>query len=225
MKTALILAAGRGERLKPLTDTQPKALCTVRGIPLIEYHINHLATAGFKTIVINHAYLGGEIRNRLKNGSRWNINIIYSPEPPGGLETGGGIANALQYLNNEPFVTVNADILTDYDFSKLSLLKHYLAHVVLVNQPSYYAHADFGISEESLLSNQNKQFTFSGIACYSPDLLANIRPGRFSITPIIRQAADAQRVSCELHLGQWSDIGSPDRLALANSNMSRKPIA
>ena len=217
MKTAMILAAGRGERLKPLTDTLPKALCKIHGIPLIEYHVNHLAAAGFKTIVINHAYLGSEIRNRLKNGARWNINIIYSAEPPGGLETGGGIVNALQQLGDEPFVTVNADIFTDFDFSTLSLAEQHLAHLVLVKQPSYYTHADFGLSKEGLLSNHEKQFTFSGIACYRPELLTNVQPGRFSITPIIRQAADDQRVSCNIHQGYWNDIGTPERLAIVNS--------
>lgn len=217
MKTAMILAAGRGARLRPLTDTLPKALCKVHGIPLIEYHVNNLASAGFKTIVINHAYLGGEIRNRLKNGARWNVDIVYSAEPPGGLETGGGIVNALKQLGDEPFVTVNADIFTDFDFSTLSLAEHHLAHLVLVKQLSYYAHADFGLSKDGLLSNQEKQFTFSGIACYRPELLTNVQPGRFSITPLIRKAAEAQRVSCNVYDGYWSDIGTPERLTLANS--------
>ena len=212
----MIFAAGRGERLKPLTDACPKALCTVRGTPLIEYHIQHLADAGFNTIVINIAHLGSMIRDYLGNGSRWNINILYSPEPPGALETGGALVNARHLLGDERFVTVNADIVTDYDFSKLSLPKESIAHLVLVNQPSYYAHADFGLSENGLLSLENKHYTFSGIACYSPRIFDNLKPGRFSITPVIKQQIENQRVSREIYSGQWIDIGSPERLESAS---------
>lgn len=212
----MIFAAGRGERLKPLTDSCPKALCTVCGIPLIEYHIQHLALAKFKTIVINLAHLGSMIRDHLGNGSRWNINIVYSPEPPGALETGGAMVNAYHLLKDEPFVTVNADIVTDYDFTRLSLPKDKLAHLVLVNQPAYYVHADFGLSEHGLLSLNNKQYTFSGIACYHPDILENLKPGRFSMTPIIKQYIAQELVSGEVYPGQWLDIGSADRLKMAN---------
>ncbi len=224
MKTAMIFAAGRGERLKPLTDTCPKALCKVRGTPLIEYHIQHLAAAGFNTIIINIAYLGGMIRDYLGNGSRWNINILYSPEPPGALETGGALVNARHLLGDEPFVTVNADIVTDYDFSRLLLPKERLAHLILVNQPPYYSHADFGLSKNGLLSLENKHYTFSGIACYGPDIFDALKPGRFSITPVIKQQIEHQRVSGEIYSGQWIDIGSPERLEAASKLVSRELI-
>ena len=136
MKTALIFAAGRGERLRPLTDTCPKALLPIHGTPLIEYPIQHLATAGFKRIVINLSHLGDMIRQAVGNGSRWNIDIVYSKEPPGALETGGAIIHARHLLGKDPFATVNADILTDYPFSRLSLPKGKLIHLVLVPQPS-----------------------------------------------------------------------------------------
>lgn len=216
MKTAMIFAAGRGERLKPLTDTCPKALCKVRGIPLIEYHIQRLAEAGFQTIVINIAHLGSMIRDYVGNGSRWNINILYSPEPPGALETGGGLLNARPLLGDTPFVTVNADIMTDYDFSHLSLPQERFAHLILVKRPAYYAHADFGLSEHGLLSLQNKQYTFSGIACYNPRLFDTLKPGRFSITPILKQQIANEKVSAEVYHGNWIDIGSQKRLTAAN---------
>lgn len=217
MKTAMIFAAGRGERLKPLTDTCPKALCTVRGTPLIDYHIQRLAAAGFHTIVINIAHLGSTIRDYLGNGSRWNVQILYSPEPPGALETGGGLVHARHLLGDEPFITVNADILTDYDFSHLSLPKASIAHLVLVKQPPYYTHADFGLLDNGLLSLQDKCYTFSGIACYAPEIFDHLQPGRFSITPIIKQLIQQQRVSGVLYQGDWIDIGSAERLALANT--------
>lgn len=213
MKTAMIFAAGRGERLKPLTDTCPKALCKVHNQPLIEYHVQRLAKAGFDTIVINIAHLGSMIRDYLGNGSRWHIKILYSPEPPGALETGGGLVNARPLLGDAPFVTVNADILSDYDFAQLSLPEDRLAHLVLVDRPDYYLHSDFGLSEHGLLSLHNKRYTFSGIACYSPRLLEHLQPGRFSITPILKQLTATHQVSAEVYQGNWMDIGSPERLA------------
>ncbi len=216
MKTAMIFAAGRGERLRPLTDTCPKALCEVHGVPLIEYHIRHLAKAGVNTILINHAYLGGAIRDYLGDGSRFDIQIMYCPEPPGALETGGAIVNARKLIGHEPFITVNADIFTDYDFSALSLSQNRLAHLVLVSQPSYYEHADFGLSKEGLLIQESKTFTFSGIACYNPALFESLKPGRFSITPLIKQQAEAKKVSGEIYQGQWIDIGTTERLKLAH---------
>ena len=223
MKTAMILAAGRGERLRPLTNTTPKALCTIHGTPLIEHHIKALATAGFEKIVINHAYLGGNIRQQLGFGERWNIQISYSPEPPGGLETGGGIFNALEQLGTEPFITVNADIVTDYNFRELALSNNNLAHLVLVPQPPYYAHADFELSKTGLLENDNKRYTYSGIACYHPSLFYNLKPGRYSITPMLRTLAQQQQASGELYEGRWIDIGSPEQLLLASALVDGQP--
>lgn len=221
MKTAMIFAAGRGERLKPLTDTCPKALCQVHGMPLIEHHIKHLVAAGIQTIIVNIAHLGGTIRDYLGDGSRWHTRIVYSTEPPGALETGGGLVNARHLLGNAPFITVNADIFTDYDFSLLALPKAHLGHLVLINRPSYYAHGDFGVTPEGYLSLSDKHYTFSGIACYSPELFDYLKPGRFSITPFIKSHIKHQRISAEIYNGNWIDIGSPERLAQANKDQGQ----
>lgn len=217
MKTAMILAAGRGERLKPLTDSVPKALTKVRGVPLIEHHIQKLAQAKFQRIIINHAYLGGQIRHYLGDGARFGVNIIYSPEPPGGLETGGGIVQAKALLGEEPFITVNADIFTDYDFSCLKLPSKRLAHFILVNKPSDSTTGDFGLSAEGLLCNQPKTFTFSGIACYHPALLQGLPLGRYSIIPTVRQYVDLQQITGDIYTGNWMDIGTMQRLATCNN--------
>ncbi len=224
MKTAMILAAGRGERLKPLTDSTPKAMCTVKNIPLIEHHVIHLAQAGFDRIVVNHAWLGSKIRHHLGNGARWGVEICYAPEPPGGLETAGGIVNALPLLGKTPFMTVNADIYTDYNFSTPTLLDNPntkatlgLAHLVLINKPAYFTNGDFGISGLNLLDNNNRQYTFAGIAYYRPELFSKLNIGRYSITPILRQLALKQQAYASIHTGQWIDIGSPQRLAQANT--------
>lgn len=215
MKTAMILAAGRGERLRPLTDLTPKALCKVNNIPLIEYHVTRLALAGFENLIVNHAYLGGQIRQHLGNGEKWGITIYYSPEPPGGLETGGGIVNALPLLGDQPFVTVNADIVTDFDFASLKLGPTNLAHLILVEKPFYKKTADFGLSE-TLLDNNNRQYTFPGIACYHPAFFRNCKIGRYSVTPMLRLFADKKQITGEVFSGKWLDIGSPERLLLAN---------
>lgn len=218
MKTAMILAAGRGTRLRPVTDIHPKALCAVHGRPIIEYHVANLAAAGFERLIVNHAYLGGQIRHCLGNGGRFGIEICYSPEPPGGLETGGGIVNALPLLGEEPFLTVNADIVTDYNFALLKLPANSLVHLVLVNKPSYLPQADFGLSKTSLLDNTNRQYTFPGIACYHPEFFKDCKIGRYSVTPMLRKLATEQRASGELYTGKWIDIGSWEQLALANAS-------
>lgn len=212
MKTAMILAAGRGERLKPLTNTTPKALCKVQGIPLIERHVVNLAQAGFQHIIINHAYLGGQIRQHLGDGSHFGVTIAYSPEPPGALETGGGILNALSLIGDDPFLTVNADIFTDYNFQELKLPSNSLAHFILVNKPSYSEQGDFGLSANGLLTNEPTDFTFSGIACYRTAFFDHLRPGRYSVIPTLRQYVTAHRITGNLYTGQWFDIGTVERL-------------
>lgn len=218
MKTAMILAAGRGERLKPLTELQPKAMCTIKQIPLIEHHVVNLARAGFQSVIINHAYLGGQIRQHLKHGERFGIEIIYSPEPPGGLETRGGIANALSLLGHDPFLTINADVFTNYDLSTLQLPATSLAHLVLVPKPTYITTGDFGLDNDFLINNENKQYTFSGIACYQPALFNMDKPGRASLTPLLRTLATKQQLTGEGHSSIWFDIGSPDRLKIAQES-------
>lgn len=216
MNTAMILAAGRGERLRPLTDLTPKALCKVHNIPLIEYHVANLAQAGFNRLVINHAWLGGQIRQHLGNGARWGVEICYAPEPPGGLETGGGIVNALPLLGDQPFLTVNADIFTDYDFKTLTLPTDSLLHLILVNKPACFQTGDFGLSSAGIIDNNNRQYIFSGLACYRPELFFNLEPGRYSVTPLLRKLAIKGQASGALHMGKWIDIGSLERLTAAS---------
>ncbi|MBA2650316.1 MAG: nucleotidyltransferase family protein [Legionella sp.] len=218
MKTAMILAAGRGERLKEITHSLPKALCPVNKMPLIEHHINKLAGAGFNRIIINHAYLGGQIRQYLGNGTKFGIQIVYSPEPPGGLETGGGITKALPLLGKEPFITVNADIYTDFDFRLLDLNTVDLIHLILVkNNPGLNHPGDFGLMDNHCVTNTNCVYTFSGIACYHPKVFTDFnKPGRFSMLPLLRKHAQEKKITGSLHAGCWFDIGSPIRLKAAN---------
>ncbi|GGI93398.1 N-acetylmuramate alpha-1-phosphate uridylyltransferase MurU [Legionella impletisoli] len=218
MKTAMILAAGRGERLKPFTHSLPKALSLVHNTPLIEHHVKNLAKAGYEKIVINHAYLGGMIRQYLGNGERWGLQIEYSPEPPGGLETGGGIVNALPLLGKEPFLVINGDILTNYPFADSAIATPYLAHLVLVKRPKYQSKGDFGLLTTRLVENETQEYTFTGIAYYHPDVFNSLRVGRFSLTPILRQLVQKQQVLGELFEGKWIDIGTPERLAQANQS-------
>lgn len=218
MKTAMILAAGRGDRLRPVTDKIPKALCKVHGIPLIEHHVSKLAQAGFTRLVINHAYLGGQIRHHLGNGDRWNVEICYSPEPPGGLETGGGIVNALPLLGTQPFLTVNADIYTDFDFKGIALETISYLHLILVNKNTELAHhGDFSLINNSQLSNTPPDYTFAGIAGYHPRIFKEASQGRYSVAPLMRLYAQEGKATGELYQGKWFDIGSIRRLNAANA--------
>jgi N-acetyl-alpha-D-muramate 1-phosphate uridylyltransferase len=217
MKTAMLLAAGRGERLKPLTDKRPKALCLVHNKPLIEHHIIRLARSGFDRVVINHAYLGGQIRSFCGDGARFGIEICYSAEPPGGLETGGGIVNALPLLGKRPFITINADIYTDFDLLQIATDEVTHATVVLTpKNPSYNHLGDFGLTGDNQLTNSPRDYTFAGIACYHPSLFIACQPGRYSVAPLIREWVAAHLVTGILHPGVWFDIGSLERLHAAN---------
>lgn len=216
MKTAMILAAGRGERLRPLTNTRPKPMCTIQNIPLIEYLVKNIALAGFERIVINHSYLGGQIRQHLGNGLHWNVEIVYSPEPPGALESGGGIVNALPLIGHQPFLTVNADIFTDFPFANLAPPERSLAHLVLVTKPPYFTQGDFGLSKSQELINDDRKYTFAGIACYRPELFSKSKQGRYSITPILRQLAANKQATGEIYQGEWVEIGTPERLEQVN---------
>lgn len=217
MKTAILLAAGRGERLKPLTDTLPKPLCQVHGIAIIEHHLIHLSQAGFTQIIINHAYLGSQIRQYLGDGSKWNVTILYSPEPPGALETGGGIYAALhRFKINEPFITVNADIFTDYPFTELKIPSSSLAHLILVPNPKHNNQGDFGLDDDGTLSNKNKLYTVAGIIGYRPNLFSHCEPGRYSVVPLIKKGIEKKQITGVVFRGQWQDIGSIERLEKLN---------
>lgn len=218
MKTAMILAAGRGERLRPLTDYIPKAMTKVKGKPLIEYHVERLAQAGFQHLVINHAHLGDQIRRYLGQGEHWNLKISYSPEPPGGLETGGGIVNALPLLGQEPFLTVNADIYTDFDFSQLSIQDEADAKLILVPSPPHNSKGDFGL-EDQLLRRNHRAYTFAGIAVYRPEIFHDYCVSRFSVIQIIDRLISKNLVTGQIYNGLWIDIGNEERLALANGLM------
>ena len=229
---AMILAAGRGERMRPLTDTLPKPLLEVNGKPLIVYHIEKLVAAGIKDIVINHAWLGEKIPAYLGNGSQYGANITYSAEINGALETAGGIAKALPLLDQEaPFIVVNGDVFTDYDFNDLpSLASDKQAHLVLVNNPEHNASGDFLCSEGVLLNKIEKEmsagtFTFSGIAIYRASFFKALSKDSETVQalgPMLRNAAQKSLASASVYQGSWTDVGTPERLAKLNQLEDRE---
>ncbi|MGZ5029286.1 MAG: N-acetylmuramate alpha-1-phosphate uridylyltransferase MurU, partial [Methylobacter sp.] len=210
---AMILAAGRGERMRPLTDHTPKPLLQAAGKPLIEYTIEQLVAAGFIDIVINHAHLGLQIEDRLGNGNQLGANISYSPEGEQALETAGGIINALHLLGDEVFLVVNGDIATDFPFAELKNRTVDLAHLVMTDNPEHHPEGDFGLDISGLVvANNTEQFTFSGIGLYRPELFNGIPAGPCKLGPLLRQAIASGRVSGQKMDGFWMDIGTPERL-------------
>jgi MurNAc alpha-1-phosphate uridylyltransferase len=216
---AMILAAGRGERMRPLTDHTPKPLLKVGGKPLIAWHLKRLAAAGFQDIVINHAHLGEQIESALGDGSQWGVRIQYSPEKIA-LETAGGIANALPLLGNAPFLVVNGDVYTDIDFGTLKLVPPNLAHLVMVNNPPQHAAGDFALSSGKLSADGTEKLTFSGIGIYQPSLFASIvRGDAAKLAPLLKAAMAQGLVSGSHHRGAWHDIGTPERLQALDSQL------
>ncbi|WP_448109540.1 N-acetylmuramate alpha-1-phosphate uridylyltransferase MurU [Pseudomonas azerbaijanoccidentalis] len=215
---AMILAAGKGERMRPLTLTTPKPLVRAGGVPLIEYHLHALAAAGFTEIVINHAWLGQQIEDYLGDGSRYGVAIQYSPEGEP-LETGGGIFRALPLLGDEAFVVVNGDIWTDYDFSVLHQPIVGLAHLVLANNPAHHPSGDFQLIEGKVRDGQKDAatLTYSGIAVLHPQLFDGCSAGAFKLAPLLRAAMANGQVSGERLNGQWVDVGTHERLAEAEN--------
>ncbi|MDX1655499.1 MAG: nucleotidyltransferase family protein [Candidatus Competibacteraceae bacterium] len=222
---AMILAAGRGERMRPLTDTTPKPLLAAGGRPLIEYHLIGLARAGFKRVVINLGHLGEQIRHHLGDGGRWGLTIDYSPEPPGALETGGGIHRALPLLGEGPFLVVNGDIWSDYPYARLLERPVDLAHLVLVDNPPQHPHGDFILSGARVGVEGEPSLTYSGIGLLNPALFAGLTPGRFALAPLLREAIAAGRVSGEHYPGRWWDIGTPERLAALDRQLVAEHLA
>lgn len=216
---AMILAAGRGERMRPLTDHTPKPLLIAGGKPLIRYHIERLAAAGIRELVINHAHLGAQIEAALGDGAGFGVEIRYSPEEQA-LETGGGIFRALPLLGPEPFLVVNGDVWTDVDLAGLALDAGDLAHLVLVNNPPHNPKGDFVLVEGRVRSEGTPRLTFSGIGLYRPELFDGQTPGAFPLAPLLRQAMKAGRVGGRHHGGHWFDIGTPERLALLDRRLS-----
>ena len=216
---AMILAAGLGTRMKPLTDTTPKPLLKVGGMPLIVWHIERLVHDDIKDIVINVAHLGYKIMDELGDGSNWGVNISYSDEQEEGcLESAGGIIKAMPLLGDETFLVVNGDIFTDYEFQEhRKLAEGVLAHLVLIPNPDHNPDGDFALDDNKVLDN--KQYTFSGIGYYSPRLFDGIPYGKSSTIPLLRAAMKEGKVTGELFEGQWLDIGTPQRLELLNAEL------
>ena len=214
---ALIFAAGLGERMRPLTDTTPKPLLQVGGKRLVEWHLEKLAVAGFREVIINHAHLGEKIEQTLGRGAQWGLTIAYSPEPPGALETAGGIARALPQLGVDPFLVVNGDVFCDVDFAAFA--RHACppagAHLLLVDNPAHHGGGDFSLSGERIIpANGEQTLTYAGIGLFSPTLLRDVPPDQpLKLRPLLDAAIAAGTLSGERHAGRWVDVGTPQRLA------------
>jgi MurNAc alpha-1-phosphate uridylyltransferase len=208
----MILAAGRGERLRPLTDHIPKSLVEVRGQSLLERHLDNIRNAGIEDVVINLGWLGAQIIKRIGTGAAYGLNVAYSDEGEDILETGGGIHNALSLLGDEPFLVVNADIFTDMPVPDVTLSKDDMGHLVMVRSPDYRDGGDFDLDNERIRNGASQSLTFSGVAVYRPEFFDGCEAGRFSIVPMLREAADAGLLQGSLYEGLWADVGTPERL-------------
>jgi len=213
IERAMLLAAGRGERMRPLTDTVPKPLLTVRGKPLIVWHLERLSRLGVKQVVINLAWLGDQIRAALGDGERWQLQIHYSDEGDAALETGGGIFQALPWLGSQPFLVVNADVFSDLDFGVLRIAPEALAHLVLVANPMHHPHGDFALVNGLVQQDGGARWTYSGIGLYRPELFAGCSAGKFPLLPLLRRAIASRRLHGQVFEGAWNDVGSVERLA------------
>ncbi len=206
----MILAAGRGERMRPLTDRIPKPLLHVGGKPLIVHHIERLVAGGFTRLVINHAWLGEQIEHELGDGSRWDAEIIYSPEGEA-LETGGGIYKALPLLS-DPFLVVNGDIWMEPDYAQLEIAENDTAHLLMVENPRHNPDGDFSLDNGRLHQQGNNKRTFSGVGIYRKALFTDCLPGKFPLAPMLRDAMDSGQVGGQQYSGTWIDVGTPQRL-------------
>lgn len=222
---AIVLAAGRGERLRPITDTTPKPLVLVGGKPLIVYHLEALARVGVRDVVINLSWLGDKIRTALRDGADYGVRITYSDEGPVALETGGGIFNAIQHLTPGPFLVVNGDTFTDVDFGALLSVADadtragVLARIVLVPNPTQHPRGDFGLEGERVVQRETDRFTYSGIGVFREEFFAGSAPGKFPLLPLLNKAIAAGRLRGELFRGEWNDVGTPQRLAELDSRV------
>lgn len=210
---AMILAAGKGERMRPLTEHTPKPLLQVGGQCLIEYHIQALRRAGIKEIVINVSWLGERIQHYLGDGERYGVQLAYSVEKPEPLETAGGIIAALPLLGISPFLLVNGDIWTDYPLEQLGKVPAGLAHIVLVANPVHHPKGDFALESGTVRTTGSPRFTYSGIGVYDPRLFAGLASGIRPLAPLLREAIDRGEISGEVYSGQWWDVGTPQRLS------------
>jgi len=213
---AMLLAAGRGERLRPLTETVPKCLVEVRGCSLIERHLAHLRDAGIESVVINLGWLGDQIEARIGPGEQYGLHVSYSREDDNILETGGGILQALPMLGPEPFLVINADIYTDMPLPVFEPEADCLAHLVLVPTPPYRASGDFDLVAGRVCNADRPEMTFSGVAIYRTEFFADCEPGRFPLAPLLRRAADRGLISGSRYEGLWADVGTAERLDALN---------
>jgi MurNAc alpha-1-phosphate uridylyltransferase len=219
---AMILAAGRGERMRPLTDDTPKPLLQAGGRALIEHQIERLRAAGIAELVINHAHLGERIEQALGDGRRLGVSIRYSPEGQGqALETGGGIHRALPLLGTDPFLVVNGDIWSDIDYGRLLIAAGDLAHLVLVDNPAHHPDGDFALDGDRVHTDGPARLTFAGVGIYRPELFAHCRPGAFPLAPLLTAAMAQDRCGGSHHQGQWIDIGTPERLQRLDRMLNR----
>lgn len=212
---AMILAAGRGERLRPITDTTPKALVEVRGQYLLERHLDAVKAAGVDTVVINLGWLGEQIADRVGSGASYGLAVVYSPEGDDVLETGGGIHRALPMLGDEAFLVVNADVYTDMPLPTV-LDDDAAGHLVLVPKPAHKVHGDFDLIDGRVTNSETSSLTFSGVALYRPEFFVDCKPGRFPLAPMLRHAADALTLSGSVYEGMWEDVGTVERLEELN---------
>lgn len=217
IRRAMIFAAGRGERMRPLTDATPKPLLRVRGKMLIEHHLEKLAAIGVSDVVINISHLAEQFPAALGDGSRWGLRILYSDEGPVPLETGGGIKHALALLGAAPFIGVSGDIISDFDYARLPAEPTGLAHLVMVPNPDFHPRGDFWLDGGELNEDERgERLTFGNIGVYRPELLADQPDARFKLLPMFQRAMRERRLSGERHDGWWSNIGTPEQLRAAD---------
>jgi len=210
---AMLLAAGRGERMRPLTDAVPKPLVRVGGRPLIAWHLAALARAGIREVVINLSWLGAQVRATLGDGQDYGVLITYSDEGPVPLETGGGIFSAVPLLGPGPFLVVNADIWTDIDFAALALEENAHARLLLIPNPPHHPRGDFGLEGDLVVSRETDRYTYSGVGVYRPEFFGGCTAGRFPLLPLLDRAIAAGLVRGQVHRGEWCDVGTLERLA------------
>jgi N-acetyl-alpha-D-muramate 1-phosphate uridylyltransferase len=217
----MVLAAGRGVRLRPLTDTLPKPLVPVGGRPLISWHLSALARAGVREVVINLSWLGAQLRDALGDGAAFGVRIHYSEEGPVPLETGGGIFRALPLLGPEPFLVVSGDVWTDIDFARVPLEPQALAHLVLIENPPHHPRGDFALEGDLIVHAERQRYTYANVGLYRPEFFAGCTPGRFPLIEPLNRAITARRVYGEVHHGAWCDVGTAERLDALNAQLAR----
>ena len=217
---AMVLAAGRGERMRPITDTVPKPLVRVGGRPLIAWHLAALARAGVREVVINLSWLGEQLRTVLGAGADFGLRITYSEEGPVPLETGGGIFRALPLLGPEPFLVLSGDIWTDIDLGSVQLEPEAQAHLVLIPNPPHHPRGDFGLEGNVVVQRDSERLTYANVGIYRPEFFAGCAAGRFPLLEPLNRAIAARLVRGEVHRGAWSDVGTPERLAQLEARLS-----